>query len=145
MKLEDIQDEWQKDGEISSPNIANESMKFAKLHSKYWRMLSHERLLLRKQESDLKTLRFDKYEFYTQGASKEHLEKGWTKVPKGAILKSEVGIYLESDQHIQEQILKIAYQNEKVDFLLSVVDTINKRSYLLKTMLDYQKFANGIG
>ncbi len=145
MKLDEIQDQWQVDGEIASPNISNESMKFAKLHQKYWRILSHERLLLRKFESDLKTLRFDKYEFYTQGATKEHLEKGWTKVPKGLILKNEVNIYLESDQHIQEQVLKIAYQNEKVDFLLSIVDTINRRSFLLKTMLDYQKFANGIG
>ena len=71
MKLDEIYVEWKKDSEIDTTSLGDESLKIPKLHHKYFQIYSAEKLLLRKYETELKQLKLAKYEFYTQGPSKE--------------------------------------------------------------------------
>jgi len=143
MLLEQIQDEWAKDSDIDKTELGEESLKIPKLHNKYFQIFSKERLLLRKYEADLKKLKLEKYEFYTQGPSKETKDRDWELPAKGIILKQEMPMYLEADKDIIELSLKIGYQQEKVEFLDSIIRSLTNRGFQIKAAIDWYKFTMG--
>lgn len=143
MKFEEIFSNWEKDSEIDKTNLAEESLRIPKLHHKYYTMFVAERSGLRKLEADLKRLKMDKYEFYTQGPTEETKEKGWRMPARGMILKADVPMYMESDQDIIDLSLKIGVQQEKVEFLESVIKSLQTRGYIIKNAIDFIKFTMG--
>lgn len=80
MKLDDIYQEWEKDSEINRSELGDEALRIPKLHHKYFKIFTQERLILRKLEFDLKQVKLEKFEFFTQGPTPEQHEKGW-KLP----------------------------------------------------------------
>jgi hypothetical protein len=143
LKIEEIREAWDVDSAIDKTEIGDESLKIPKLHAKYMRMLSDERLLLRKLESDLKVLKRDKYEFYTMGPTKEQKDLGWELPARGMVLKQDINIYMESDRQVVDLTLRIGMQQEKVEMLDSIIRSIMNRGYQLKTALDFLKFTMG--
>ena len=71
MKLEAIYEEWKKDSDIDKTELGDESIKIPKLHHKYFQVYSSEKMLLKKYEAEMRQLKLAKYEFYTQGPTKE--------------------------------------------------------------------------
>lgn len=143
MKFEDIFEEWEKDSNIDRTDLDNESLKIPKLHHKYYMMLVAEKTLLKKLESDLKQLKLAKFEFYSQGHTEETRALGWTMPARGMILKSDIPMYMESDKHIIELSLRIGIQQEKVDFLESIIKSFQTRGYAIKNAIDFMKFTSG--
>ena len=143
MKLDEIYAEWKKDSKIDMTALGDESLKIPKLHHKYFQVYSSEKLLLRKYEAELKQLKLAKYEFYTQGPSKESLERGWDMPAKGMILKQEMPMYLEGDKDIIDLSLKIGYQQEKVELLESIIKSLTNRGFQIKAAIDWHKFTMG--
>ena len=143
MNIDEIMSEWKTDSEIDVTELADESIKIAKLHQKYYEYLIKEKLLFKKNESDLKLLRLEKYEFYTQGHNEETLKKGWELQSKGMVIKSEIPMYLEGDKDIINLNLKISYQQEKIDLLQSIIKSLNNRGYNIKSAIDWIKFTSG--
>jgi hypothetical protein len=143
MKLEEIHAVWKEDSHIDSTEIGEEAMKIAKLHHKYYQMLTHERFVLKGQESDMKKLKLAKYEFFTQGHNEETKEKGWEMPAKGIILKTDIPMYMDGDPDIIKLSLKIGLQQEKVELLESIIKTIMNRGYNLKVFIEWQRFING--
>lgn len=143
MKLEDIYEEWKKDSEIDKTELGDESLKIPKLHHKYFQVYTSERLLLRKLEAEMKQLKLDKYEFYTQGPSRESQERGWDMPSRGMILKQEMPLYMEGDKHIVELSLKIGYQQEKIELLESIIKSLTNRGFQIKAAIEWTKFTMG--
>lgn len=143
MKLDDIFTEWAKDSNIDQSRLDEESLKIPKLHHKYYEIYMHEKLLLRKYEADLKTLKFDKTEFYQNGPDEESEKKGWKLPAKGKIYKPDVPSYVEVDQEIIDLTLKIGLQKEKTDLLSSIIDSINRRGFSIKNAIDFIKWQSG--
>lgn len=143
MNIDEIMSEWKTDSDIDVTELAYESIKIAKLHQKYYEYLIKEKLLFKKNESDLKLLRLEKYEFYTQGHNEETLKKGWELPSKGMVIKSEIPMYLEGDKDIINLNLKISYQQEKIDLLQSIIKSLNNRGYNIKSAIDWIKFTSG--
>lgn len=145
MKLEDIFLEWSNDSKIDRTDLSNAALIIAKLHHKYYEMLSRERLLYYKIEAQVKELKRDKFEFYVDGPTQEQIDMGWELPAKGRILKSDVNMYLESDKHIIELNLKLAYQKEKLDVLESIIRTLHNRGFHIKSAIDYERLQMGAG
>jgi len=143
MKLEDILQAWKTDSEIDKTALDDEALKIPKLVGKYLEMLSNERLLLRKLESDAKRLRLKKFVMYTQGLSKEDVEAGETLPAKGMILKTEASMYVDADPDVQTLALRIDYAREKVETLDQIVKVVASRNFTLKTALDFLRFTHG--
>lgn len=143
MKLEAIFEEWKKDSEIDMTELAHESIKIPKLHHKYFQIYSTEKMLLRKYEAEMKTLKLDKYEFYTQGPSKESNEKGWVLPARGMILKQEMPMYLDADKELIDLSLKIGYQQEKIELLESIIKSLTNRGFQIKAAIEWNKFTMG--
>jgi len=143
MKLQTIYDMWDIDANVDRNRLDEEALNITKLHAKYHKIYTNERILLRKYESDLKVLKLQKYEFYTQGPTKETVELGWQLPASGKILKADANTYVDADKDIIELSLKIGVQGEKVGLLESIIRTVQNRGYNIRAAIDYIKFTSG--
>lgn len=143
MKFEDIFEAWKIDSEIDRTDLGSESLKIPKLHHKYYMILTAEKSTLRKLEAQFKQLKLAKYEFYSQGYTEETKKLGWRLPPRGIILKADIPMYIESDQDIIDMSLKIGIQQEKVDFVESIIKSFQTRGFLVKNAIDFMKFSMG--
>lgn len=143
MTLDEIFEEWRKDGAIDRTEVGNAALDIVKLHQKYYKFLSIEKLMHKKLEAEMKTLKLEKYEFYTDGPTQEQIEKGWKLPAKGKILRSDVNMYLDADSDIIQLNLKIAYQNEKIEALESIVKTISNMGFHIKSYIEWEKWKVG--
>lgn len=145
MTLDEILEEWEKDGPIDIVDLSIESTsKIPLLHHKYFKMFSYERTKLKKMESDLKKLRFDKFQFYTEGPD-ESTPKEWLSLypARGKILKTEAGNYVDNDPDVIKLTLKVGLQGEKIALLESIIRMIMNRGFQIKNAIDWEKFKVG--
>lgn len=143
MKFEEVFVSWEKDSVIDRTELADESLKIPKLHHKYYSLFVAERAVLRKLESEMKKLKLDKYEFFTQGPTDETKQRGWRMPARGMILKADIPMYMEGDQDIIDLSLKIGMQQEKVEFLESIIKSLQTRGFIIKNAIDFTKFTMG--
>lgn len=143
MTVDEILENWQKDANIDKTELGEEALNIPKLHHKYYQIFVKEKMILRKQEADMKQLKLDKYEFLTQGPNEETKDKGWKLPPKGMILKGDIPMYIDADQDIVNLSLKIGYQQEKIELLDSIIKSIMNRNFVIKNAIDWQKFTMG--
>lgn len=143
MTFEELFNEWKQDSEIDSTDLSTESLKIPKLHHKYYMLMIAEKASLKKLEAQYKQLKLAKYEFYSQGHTDETRKLGWELPPKGIILKADIPMYMEADKDIVDLSLRIGVQQEKVEFLESIIKSFQTRGYLIKNSIDFLKFQAG--
>lgn len=143
MKLESIFEMWDQDAKINREDLSDESLRISTLHAKYHKIYTQERLTLRKFEHEMKQLKLDKYEFYTQGPTKETMDLGWQLPAVGKVIKSDVDKYMDADKDNVNMSLKIGLQHEKITLLESIIKTIHNRGFQIKNAIDWIKFTSG--
>ena len=143
MKLDEIFEEWEKDSTIDPYKIDKCAIDIAKLHHKYYSILSVEKLLMHRLDSELKKLKLDKFEFFTDGPTEEQMDMGWRLPPKGRIVKQQAETYVSADDDILKLGLKIAYQKEKIELLESIIKMVASRGFHLKTAIDFRRLQEG--
>lgn len=140
MTLEEILNEWGTDAPILEYNIANASLETHKLHHKYWKMLSHERIRKQKKKAELSMLRKLKSEYYTGTLDINTMkEKGW-KPFRLKILKSELQFYMDSDEELIQFDFSLAIMTEKVELLDSIVKSIMTRNFTISNHINYIRY-----
>lgn len=145
MKLEDIHTEWATDARIDPLDLSGESLKTPKLHGKYLKILSDERLRLKKLKANKSELVFAKTEYFTGKMDREELgRRGWEPFAV-KLLRQDVPTYMDADADIVALNLQIGLQEEKVEVLESIMKTIANRGYQIKNYIDWKKFENGLG
>lgn len=143
MNIETLYVEWAKDGEIDQTNVSAEAVNIPKLHNKYYRWYVEQGLKLRKMKAEYKILVKLKTEWYKGDMDDEELKQhGWKPQPL-KILRAEIPNYIDSDPDVIKKSLVIGAQEELVSYLESIVKQINNRNYLLKTIVDWEKFRTG--
>ncbi len=144
MTLEEIQALWSKDAPVDRTELATEASRIPQLHSKYFKIFSTERLLYKKLEQQSKQLWKDLWDYYQGNFDYEELkERGWDQV-NTRILKSDLSIHIDADQNWIDSNLKLAYQKEKVDFVESIVKSLNNRGFNINAAIQWEKFKVGI-
>ena len=146
MKLSDIQTMWQKDCQIDDTKLDIELLKLPNLHSKYLGIYNDESLSQKKLFFENKKLLKYKTIWYAGKMSEEELEEhGWEqfkiKLIKGYEPKIET--YLQGDDDLIEANQKLAYQKIKVEFLESIIKSLNTRGYNIKSAIDFLRFTMG--
>jgi Recombination, repair and ssDNA binding protein UvsY len=143
MKLEEIQAAWERDSQLDRTELGEESLRIPQLHSKYYKMYSAERLLMRKLEGEFKQFYKDKMEYYCGTIDDQTLDHyGWEPNPL-KILRTDLSIYLEGDKELCEAALKVDYQKEKVDFIESIIKSLPNRGFQIKSAIEWEKFKMG--
>jgi hypothetical protein len=140
MTLDEIYEQWNIDSKIDPTTVGLIAISIPQLHHKYYKMMSQERLQLKRMESELKVLKLEKQEFFVDGPTKEQIEKGWKSPSKGRVIKSDVAQYMDADSDIIKMNLKIAYQAEKIDLLESIIKTISNLGFQIKSYLEWERF-----
>lgn len=143
MKLEEILDLWKIDSNIDKTELGDAALNITKLHHKYFQILIEEKLRLRKRDADMRRLKLDKYEFYTQGHTEETKAKGWRLPAKGMILKSDIPMYMDADEELINQNLLIGAQQEKIEFLESIIKNLQSMSFNIRNAIEWTKFTMG--
>lgn len=145
MKLEDIHEAWATDSKINPLDLSGESLNTPKLHGKYLKILSEERLKLKKLKASLSELTFAKTEYFTGKMDREELaQRGWQPFSI-KLLRQDVPTYMNADSDIVKLNLQIGLQEEKVEVLESILKTIANRGFAIKSYIDWKKFENGLG
>ena len=144
MELSEIKRMASKDMPIDDTELDVESLKIPQLHNKYLNLYHDERLVLRKLETDYKSLLRIKWEYYTGKIDDETLEEyGWDPFPL-KILKTDIQLYLDADKDLILIQNKSAYQKEKVSYLESLLKSINNRQWSIRGAIDWRKFISGV-
>lgn len=143
MKIEDLYTEWAKDGNIDISGISQHSADIPKLHNKYFRWYVEEGLKLKKLKADYKVLVKLKGEYYNGSLDSEELKQyGWRPQPL-KILRSDIPTYVESDTDVINSSLRVGLQEAIVEYLESIIKQINNRNFIIKNIIDYEKFRTG--
>tara|TARA_B100001778_G_scaffold310536_1_gene292791 strand:+ start:298 stop:732 length:435 start_codon:yes stop_codon:yes gene_type:complete len=143
MKLEEIQELWNRDREIDIAELAIESVRIPQLHDKYLKIYIDERIKLKSLEFELSKMVRLKNDYYSGKMAQEDLEKlGWEPF-LGKILKGEMHSYLEADEDVFRIKTKIVMMEEKINYLDSIVKMINNRGFQIKSAIDWIKFKSG--
>jgi hypothetical protein len=142
MNLEDIRRLVGKDLKMDETELDLESMKTPQLHNKYLIIFTDEKLILGKLKSDFNVLKKNKWLYYTGKLSREELDDmGWETFDLN-ILKSDIDKFLDADEDLITIVNKILLQQEKVNYLESIIKTINNRQWYIRSAIDWLKFTN---
>ena len=142
MNLDDIRQMANQDMQMDETELDIESMKTPQIHNKYLIILTDEKLVLGKIQSDKYILKRKKWLYYTGKMSKEELDnEGWEPFDLN-ILKTDIDKFLESDKDIITSTNKILLQQEKVNYIENVIKIINNRQWNIRAAIDWLKFTN---
>ena len=144
MKLEEIQELWNRDREIDITELATESIRIPQIHDKYLKIYVDEKIKLRKLQLNLAKISKMKSDYYSGRMSQEELDRLEWQPFLVKVLKSEVNSYVESDDDIIKLKETIALMEEKINYIDSVIRMINNRGFQIKSAIDWIKYKDGI-
>ena len=144
MKLEEIQELWNRDREIDISELATESIRIPQIHDKYLKIYVDEKIKLRKLQLNLAKISKMKSDYYSGRMSQEELDRLEWKPFLVKVLKGEVNSYVESYDDIIKLKETIALMEEKINYIDSVIRMINNRGFQIKSAIDWIKYKDGI-
>jgi hypothetical protein len=129
---------------IDSEKLDIESLNIPQLHGKYLNIYQDEKIHLYAIKLDHKKLKKLKWEYYTGKLDQETLQKlGWEQFDL-KILRQDVDLYLEADEDLIALEKKLIIQEEKVDYLESILKGLNNRQFHIRDAISWRKFINGV-
>ena len=141
INLEKIQSMWQEDCKIDIDNMHEESIKVPQLHSKYHEILNNLILLRTKAQKIQKSVRHERYEYYSGKAAPEVYQK--EPFPKKVRDKDALIRYMDADDRVSEANLKVEYYDVMINYTESILKQISNRTYQIKNSIEWHKFQAG--
>lgn len=132
-----------KDLRVDPTELDVASLLVPQLHAKYLNLLMDEKLALKKLKLDLAALKRDKWEYYSGKMSEERLAQlGWEQFHL-KILRQDLDKYMDSDAETIAHITKIAFSEEKVEYLTGVIKAVSNLHWNIRSAIDWKKFTHG--
>lgn len=140
MKLEDIKLMAESDLKIDKGNLTGSSIDAPMMVNKYYNILIEESRIYKVLEGKSYQLYKEKYDYYLCLADPSvYLKKPWNR----KVLKSDVDMYISSDQDYIELNNKLETQKFKVKYLEEIIKQFNQRTFTIKNIIDNEKFKSG--
>ena len=143
MKFEEIQYQWTLDCVMDETELSQESIKIPQLHNKYLIYYSNEKLKFKEIKYLFAGLIKRKRDYYSGRMTAEELEMADWEPFQYKLLKADVQEYIDADDNVIESKKLLALQEEKVNYLESIVKSLTTRGYLIKNAIDWKKFTEG--
>lgn len=144
MNLEKLREVVEQDIGIDKTELGDESARIPQLHNKYLNFFHDERLILQKMSSSYKLLRKNKWEWMTGKMSQEQLAALNWEPFQTRIMRQDLQLYMDADPHLNEAESKLALQQEKVEYLESILKGINQRHWVIRNAIEWRKFTQGV-
>ena len=142
MTLEELKQESYKDLPVKNvENIDQESFYNQEIKAKWLDYKSRFELLLARSKGDYQVLYREKWEYY---GGKADAKVYITKPFDLKVLKSDLNVYIESDDEIIQCEHKVAYLETVVKYIDGVLKSINSRGWDIKNAIDWRKFEAGM-
>ena len=141
MKLDKIQEMWERDSQIDPDNLHNESLKIPQLHSKYYNLYNTITLLRENARVQYNNVKLERHNFYSGKAPAEDYAKEefhYRIKDKEALQR-----YLSADEKLNKVDLKIRYFDVELKFLEEIIKNISNRTFQIKNAIEWQKFQAG--
>jgi hypothetical protein len=143
MTLNELIQQAKQDMLFDDTELDKESLRIPQLHNKYLNFYHEERLRFQGYKTQYSKMFKFKWEYYTGKLSEDQLkELGWEPFDL-KILRQDVDIYLEADKDLVELKNKMTMQEEKVEYLNSVLKGIMNRQFHIRDAIAWRKFMNG--
>lgn len=136
---------WAEDSNVDDVDLDRESGKTPRLHAKYLRILSEERMILQALTEEMNELKAAKTERLLGLMTPQELERRGWEPERRRVLKPDVNDHLLVDPDMVKLRLRVSLQKEKCDSLDSILKMIMNRNYVMKNMIDWRKFTAGVG
>ena len=143
MKFEEIQYQWTLDCVMDETELSQESIKIPQLHNKYLIFYSNEKLKFKEIKYLFAGLIKRKRDYYSGRMTAEELEAADWEPFQYKLLKADVQEYIDADENVIESKKLLALQEEKVNYLESIVKGLTTRGYLIKNAIDWKRFTEG--
>ena len=143
MLFDDIKKMVEIDLKFKDDELDVESLRIPQLHGKYLNLLYDEKLILRKWKNELSELTKLKWEYYTGKMPEEQLKELEWEPFQLRILKQDIELYMESDTDLNQRRDRVFVQEEKVNYLESIIKMISNRQYHIRDAITWRKFING--
>ena len=142
MNLDQLKDEARKDLIIENEEqLGSESLKNQKIKAKYLEQRTRFQLLLQKANGDYQRMYREKWEYYGGKAdAKVYAAKPFDM----KVLKTDLGMYINSDDDIIELQAKISYYEVVIKFIDGVIKSIDNRGWDIRNAQDWKKFEAGM-
>ena len=141
MTLDELKLQVSQDLRVDDEHLDTESLKNQEIKATYLDHKSKFELLLFKAKGDYKRLYREKWEYY---GGKADAKVYVTKPFDLKVLKSDLSIYIESDEEIIQCEHKVAYLETVVKYIDGVLKSINSRGWDIKNAIDWKKFEAGM-
>ena len=141
MTLDELKIQVAIDLKVNDERLDTESLKNQELYAKYLDIKSKFELLMYKAKGDYKMLYRDKWEYY---GGKSDANVYVTKPFDLKVLKSDLSIYIESDEEIIKIENKIVYLETVCKYVDGVMKAISGRGWDIKNAIQWKNFEAGI-
>jgi len=139
MILENIMKMWEEDSHIDDNDLDNESLKIPNIHAKYLETYTKEKRALREMKTHWKLLFQQRWEAVIS-------KNGKKPIANIRISKTELErYYVAADEVLQNAEKVMNEQEDKVDYLKSVLSIIENRSFHINNAISWRKFVAGLG
>ena len=141
MNLDELKLEVYDDLKIDKEHLDTESLKNQEIKAKYLDVKSRYELLLFKAKGDYKRIYRDKWEYYGGKAdAKIYISKPFDI----KVLKTDLSVYITSDQDVIDAENKIGYLETVVDYVKGVIKSVDNRGWDIKNAIEWKKFEAGV-
>lgn len=141
MKLDELLCEIEKDSVIDQANLDSEALKIPLLHAKYYRIFLEETRVFRGMDTAFASLKKSRIDYYLGRASDEVYANEPLHVK---VLKTEIDMYLAADTKLAEMAARKEMQRSKCEAIEAFIKTINNRSFLIQSAIQWRRFQAGL-
>ena len=126
---------------VNDERLDTEALKNQELYAKYLDHKSRFELLLHKAKGDYKKLYREKWEYY---GGKADAKVYVTKPFDLKVLKTDLSVYITSDEEVIDAENKIGYLETVVDYIKGVIKSVDNRGWDIKNAIEWKKFEAGV-
>ena len=141
MNLDELKLQVERDLKVDDEHLDTESLKNQEIKAKYLDIKSKYELLLFKAKGDYKRTYREKWEYYGGKAdAKVYVSKPFDI----KVLKTDLSVYITSDEDIINAENKIGYLETVVDYTKGVIKSVDNRGWDIKNAIEWKKFEAGV-
>ena len=141
MNLDELKLQVQNDLKVDDEHLDTESLKNQEIKAKYLDIKSKYDLLLFKAKGEYKRIYRDKWEYYGGKAdAKVYVSKPFDI----KVLKTDLSVYITSDEEVIDAENKIGYLETVVDYIKGVIKSVDNRGWDIKNAIEWKKFEAGV-
>ena len=141
MTLDELKLQVQRDLKVDNEHLDTESLKNQEIKATYLDHKTRYELLLYRAKGDYKRLYREKWEYY---GGKADAKIYATKPFDLKVLKTDLAVYITSDEEIINAENKVGYLETVVDYIKGVIKSVDNRGWDIKNAIEWKKFEAGV-